>query len=87
MNCTLAPKPLMKCGKNGIKNNYQYFIMSEIKPTKEIQKLENSMNCDESSTEEYNRDIETAMNEIDNGEYILHEEVVKMLLKDASVEK
>ena len=61
--------------------------MSEIKPTKEIQKLENSMNCDESSTEEYNRDIDTAMNEIDNREYILHEEVVKMLLKDASVEK
>jgi hypothetical protein len=31
--------------------------------------------------EEYNRDIETAMKKMDEGEYDLHDEVVKSLLK------
>ncbi len=56
--------------------------MSKIKTTKDINQTDNFKIYEETELEEYNRDIETAMNEMDSGEYILHEEVIKILLKN-----
>lgn len=56
--------------------------MSKIKTIKDIKQTDNFKIYGETELEEYNRDIETAMNEMDSGEYILHEEVIKILLKN-----
>ena len=48
---------------------------------KKAQKLNECKNIDGVDLEEYNKDIETTMKEIDNGEYIEHEKIIKILLK------
>ena len=48
---------------------------------KEKQQIINSNANEEIDLDEYNMDIETAMKEMDNGEYTSHDEVRKILIK------
>jgi hypothetical protein len=53
--------------------------MSKVK--KEPQEINDGKFIDDINLEEYNNDIETAMKEMDEGKYELHEDVVKRLFK------
>lgn len=51
------------------------------KNIKESEELNDPKFINEVDLEEYNNDIDTAMKEMDEGKYELHEDVVKSLLK------
>ncbi len=51
------------------------------KNIKESVELNDPKFINEIDLEEYNNDIDTAMKEMDEGKYVLHEDAVKSLLK------
>ncbi|WP_462252626.1 hypothetical protein [Ferruginibacter sp.] len=58
--------------------------MSKNEIIKKLPQRDDISNLKESAIEEYNKNIEKAMNEIDKGEYTSPEEAVKCLLKNHS---
>lgn len=55
--------------------------MNKSELIKQVKETDEFNNIEEIDLEEYNRDIDEAMKELENGEFITHDEVRKILLK------